>query len=82
MIATVSQDLVTIIVIMKLVVLLTKDLLFVCLLSTTQIESNGCSLTDIAIHKITISSTTPGLDKLHQNKQVSQCKLVKPLLVM
>jgi len=59
MIVIVSQELVTITVILKLVVLLTKDLLFVCLLPTTQIEFNGCSLTDIAIHKITVYSTTP-----------------------
>jgi hypothetical protein len=51
--------LVTITVILKLVVLLTKDLLFVCLLSTKQIEFNGCSLKDISIHKITVHSTTP-----------------------
>jgi hypothetical protein len=51
--------LVTISVILKLVVLLTKDLQYVCLLSTTQIEFNGCSLKDIAIHKITVYSTTP-----------------------
>ena len=59
MIAIVRQELVTITVILKLVVLLTKDLLFVCLLSTTQTEFNGCSLTDISIHKITVYSTTP-----------------------
>jgi len=59
MITIVSQELVTITVILKMVVLLTKDLLFVCLLSTTQIEFNGCSLKDISIHKITVHSTTP-----------------------